>query len=240
MSTNTKIKTDIQKLNVGSEFIDLYSIDSTNLGGTIAYFTPMTEGGSNVVFGGITYVQLPCEITGMEVTGDGRMPRPKIKVANVFLTFVGMVNAYQDGIGSKVTRIRTFKKYLDSQVTADSSAQFPQDIFYIEQKTIQNKNFIEWELISPMDIGNKQLPKNQVLSYCQHRYRIYDSGFDYTLASCPYTGTNYFNNAGESTTIDKDRCGKTLNDCELRYPNDNDQLPFKGFPVVGQIAQKYR
>jgi lambda family phage minor tail protein L len=240
MATNTKIKTDIQKLDVGSEIIDLYILDTTSLGGSIAYFTPMTEGGSNVVFCGVTYIQLPCEITGMEIKGDGTMPRPRIKVANVFLTFVGMVNAYQDGIGSKVTRIRTFKKYLDSQVTADSAAQFPKDIFYIEQKVTQTKHFIEWELVSPMDIGQKKIPKNQVLAYCQHRYRIYDSGFDYTLATCPYSGTDYFDSSGASTTIDGDKCGKTLSDCELRYSAASDELPFKGFPVVGQIAQKYR
>ena len=240
MTTNTKIKTDIQKLNVGSDLIDLYKIDASNVDGGIYYFTPATEGGSSVTFGGQIYLQLACEITGMEVTGDGRMPRPKIKVANIFLAFTGLINEYQDGIGAKVTRIRTFKKYLDSQATSDATAQFPSDIFYIEQKTVQNKHYIEWELVSPLDIGQKQIPKNQVLSYCQHRYRIYDSGFDYTLATCPYTGTTYFDNEGVSTTIANDKCGKTLSDCELRYSTADAELPFKGFPVVGQIQNKYR
>jgi len=240
MATNEKIKTDIQSLSPGSELVDLYILDATSLGGSTYYFTPMTEGGSNVVFGGITYVQLPVEFTGLEIAGDGRLPRPKMRVANVMLTFVAFINAYQDGIGAKVTRMRTFKKYLDSQAGADSAAQFPKDVFYIEQKTLQNKHIIEWELISPIDIGDKKLPKNQVLPYCQHRYRIYDGGLVYTYATCPYTGSNYYNSAGSATTIDKDVCGKKLSDCELRYPNDSDQLPFKGFPVVGQLSSAYR
>lgn len=241
MTTNTKIKTDIQKLDVGSELVDLYILDATSLGGTTYYFTPMTEGGSNVVFGGVTYVALPVEFTGMEITGDGRLPRPKMRVANVNLTFVAFINSYRDGIGAKVSRIRTFKKYIDSQPGADSSAQFPKDIFYIEQKTIQNKYLIEWELVSPVDIGEKTIPRNQVLPYCQHRYRIYtDGALSYTYATCPYTGSNYYNGSGVVTTIDLDVCGKKLSDCELRYPADNDQLPFKGFPVVGQIGAAYR
>lgn len=240
MATNTKIKTDIQKLNPGSELVDLYILDATNIGGSVAYFTPMTEGGSNIVFGGVTYTALPVEFEGLEITGDGRLPRPKMRVANVGLTFVAFVNAYKDGIGAKVSRLRTFKKYLDSQGTADSSAQFPMDVYYIEQKTMQNKHYIEWELVAPIDIGNKVIPRNQVLQYCQNRYRIYNGGLVYTYATCPYTGTNYFKRNGVATTIDLDVCGKKLSDCELRYPLNSDQLPFKGFPLVGQIGAAYR
>lgn len=242
MATNAKIKADIQKLQPASDLIDLYTLDATDLGGTVSYFTPTTEDGADVIFNGITYEQLPVEFEGLEITGDGRLPRPKMRVANVNLTFVGLINAYQDGIGAKVTRIRTFRKYLDSQGTADPNAQFPADIFYIEQKTIQNKYFIEWELIAPVDIGQRQIPKNQVLPYCQHRYRIVatdSTSFDYTTATCPYTGSNYFTIAGDTTTLANDKCGKKLSDCELRFPSPA-QLPYKGFPVVGQVAQVYR
>lgn len=242
MATNEKIKSDIQTLNVDSPKIDLFILDATSLGGTTYYFTPMTDGqGESVVFNGITYQPLPVEFKGMENRGDGRLPRPKMRVANVSLTFIGLVNSYQDALGAKVTRIRTFKKYLDGETEADTSAQFPVDVFYIEHKTIQNKYLIEWELVSPIDIGHKMLPRGQAIPYCQHRYRVYRSGaFDYSLATCPYTGTNYFDQTGASTTIDEDMCGKKLSDCELRYPNDDDQLPMKGFPGIGQVGRAYR
>lgn len=241
MATNEKIKSDIQKLFVGSDMVDLWTIDATKFGGGLYRFTPATISGSNVFFNGIEYVQLPVEITGMEITGDGRLPRPRIKVANVGLTFIAFINAYNDGLGAKVTRVRTFKKYIDGQSEADPNAVFPSDIFYIEQKTIQNKYFIEWEIVSPLDIGNRTIPKNQVLPYCQHRYRLFIDGvFDYTTATCPYTGTDYFTEDGETTTSGNDSCGKKLSDCELRFPLEDDQLPFKGFPVVGQLGAAYR
>ena len=241
MTTNPKIKSDIQRLDVGSDIVELYILDATSLGGTIYYFTPATENGTNIQFNGITYYQLPVSFEGMNISGDGTLPRPKMQVSNVNLTFVGFVNAHRDGIGAKVTRIRTFSKYIDGHSGADSNARFPSDIFYIEQKTIQNKFLIEWELVSPIDIGNKKIPKNQVISYCQHRYRIYsDSDFVYTYATCPYTGTSYFKEDGSITTIANDKCGKKLSDCELRYPSDADQLPFKGFPGVGQIGRTFR
>ena len=240
MTTNVKIKEDIQSLTPNSELVDLYTLDATSLGGSIYRFTPMTNDGSSVYFGGIEYSQLPVEFEGWEIPGDGRMPRPKMRVANVNLTFVAFVNSYRDGIGAKVTRMRTFKKYIDGEAGADSSAEFPRDIFYIEQKTTQNKHFIEWELISPFDIGNRQLPKNQVIPYCQHRYRIYDGGLVYTYATCPYTGSNYFKRDGAVATISTDVCGKKLSDCQLRYPNKSDILPFKGFPLIGLLGAAYR
>jgi len=241
MSTNAKIKSDIQKLAIETDIVDLYSIDASSLGGSVYFFTPMVSGGSNLYFNGVEYVQLPVEITGLESTGDGRLPRPRMKVSNINLTFVGFVNTYNDGLGAKVTRTRTFRKYLDDEIDADPNAVFPSDIFYIEQKVSQNKISIEWELVSPIDFANRFLPKLQVLQYCQHRYRLFDgTSFDYSTATCPYTGTDYFKYDGTSTTIANDMCGKKLFDCKLRYTSQNDQLPFKGFPVVGQIGAAYK
>lgn len=241
MATNAKIKNDIQQLDIGSDLIDLFEIDATDLGGGISYLTPMTDGdGGNIDFNGNTYIALPMQVEGMEILGDGKLPRPTLSISNISLAFIGLINTYQDGIGAKVTRLRTFKKYLDGAAGADPSAEFPRDVFYIEQKIVQTKNVIQWELVAPIDIGNQMIPRHQALPYCQHRYRIYDSGFDYTLATCPYTGTDYFNGAGEAVTIAADSCGRKLSDCELRYSAADDQLPFKGFPVVGQISQGYR
>ena len=241
MTTNQKIKSDIQRLSIGSELVDLYSIDATALGGSVSFFTPAVSGGSNLVFNNVEYIQLPVEITGLESTGDGRLPRPRLKVSNINLTFIAFINAYNDGLGAKVTRLRTFKRYLDDQVDADPSAIFPTDVFYIEQKLSQNKYTIEWELVTPVDFGNRFLPKNQVLQYCQHRYGLYtDGAFDYSIATCPYTGTGYFKYDGTSTTAANDMCGKKLFDCKLRYTASGDQLPFKGFPVVGQVGAAYK
>ena len=241
MVTNSKIKNDIQRLDVGSELVELYVLDAMVLGGDLYPFTPMTEGGQAVVFNGLTYYPLPVQFEGMEVTGDGRLPRPRMRVANVNLTFVGLVNAYNDAVGAKVTRIRTFRKYIDGHAEADANAQFPADVFFIEQKVLQTKTYIEWELVSPLDIGSLMLPRNQCIAYCQNRYRIWkDGAFSYLRATCPYTGVGYFKEDGSPTVAGSDRCGKRLSDCELRYPLPTDQLPFKGFPGIGQVGGAYR
>lgn len=239
MDTNSLIKTDIQRLNIDSELVDLWSFNTTNYGGTIYYFTPMVDDNHDIVkFNGIEYIPLPVQITGIEMTGDGRLPRPRLTLGNVSAAFIGIINQYQDGVGCKVTRIRTFKKYIDDHSESNTAARFPSDIYYVEQKTMQNRTSVEWELVTPMDIGDMKLPRNQGISYCQHRYRIYKDG-SFINGTCPYVGSSYFKKDGSITTITLDSCGKKLTDCELRYPG-NVQLPFKGFPDIGTLGRAYR
>jgi lambda family phage minor tail protein L len=147
-------------------------------------------------------------------------------------------------VGAKVTRRRTFECYLDGYPLADSAAQFPADVFYINRRSKHNKEFIEWELITKLDDENLYLPKEQILrDYCPFRYRHYDtttSGFDYTYVSrCPYDGDNYFSITGVSgVSASEDICGKRRYDCEIRFPDQ--EIPFGGIPGAGTLKPPYR
>ena len=88
-----------------------------------------------------------------------------------------------------------------------------------------------------MDQEGCQLPGRQFIKdYCTFIYRTYDAAtgaFDYTNASCPYTGTTYFDAQGNAMNIAMhDRCGKRLSDCKKRFGERN-KLYFNGFPGIG-------
>lgn len=243
MATNEKIKTAMQKLNFGSALVDLFTIDLTPIGESTTYnFTPMVSGGNIVTFNGVNYFPLPVEFDGEQHPGDGQMPRPKIRVSNINKTFIAALNSYNDLVGCKLTRKRTFEKYLDDGISADANAQFPEDIYYIERKTRQNKYLIEWELKAAVDIEGVFIPRGQCLDLCDHRYRVWDSdsnSFDYTDATCPYTSNDSFDEEGNATSRPNDKCAKKIYDCILRYGTYRD-LPFRGFPGVGKIGIPYR
>jgi phage-related protein len=102
-------------------------------------------------------------------------------------------------IGARITRVRTFAKYIDAEnfytsSTDDSGvvsrysigddvlipegfepdplAEFPREIFFINRKSAESKSGIEFELGSFADFENLQLPSRIVLSrYCQFQYR---------------------------------------------------------------------
>lgn len=227
MTVNEKVASDIQELSPG-RLIELYQLDLTVIGGdTTLYFTPVTEEDNTpITFNSLSYIPIHLETTGWDVSGEGQLPRPIITVSNVLLSFSSYIIDLNDMVGARLTRLRTFKKYLDGESEADPTATFPTDMFVIERKISEDKYTVSFELSAYMDVQGTQIPKRQIIrDTCLHSYRIYSSGgaFDYTNATCPYTkehaiSPSYFDKSGDYTsTASEDRCGKRLGDCTLRF-----------------------
>ena len=237
MSEVPKIESEIQKLNP-SAIIELFELDTRNYtGGTILRFHAGTnELKTPVIWQGNTYSPLPVEITGFEWRSTGSIPRPKARVANVTGLLSATLQSMDDLIGSKVTRIRTFVKYLDSvnfpsaNPLADPSAEFTRDVFFINQKTMENKYYIEFELAAMLDVQGIKLPRRMyIANVCPWLYRG---------TECGYTGAAVANENDELTAdISKDACGKRIDSCNLRFPNNNSGagLPYGGFPGVAIV-----
>jgi lambda family phage minor tail protein L len=228
----------LSQLPSTDSLVSLFTLDTTPIGGEVLYFTPGPIGGAFVNWNGNAYTPVPIESSGWEWNGQGALPQPTIKFANVNRYFNSLIEIYDDLVGLEITRTRTFKQFLDGESEADPTAHFPIDYYVIEQKLRQNKVFVEWTLSARLDQQGTQLPRRQILqNACTHRYRIWDpvaETFDYTNATCPYTGTDYFdeegNVAGEASL---DRCGKKLSDCRKRFVNE--QLPTRAFPGVSRV-----
>lgn len=109
------IRAEIQSL-APSALLDFFVLDTTNLpGGSVMRFHAGTNGLSQpVVWQGATYEPLPIEASGFDVTARGSLPRPKLKVANAAGFLSASVKSFGDFVGCKVTRKRTFAKYLDA------------------------------------------------------------------------------------------------------------------------------
>lgn len=229
--TNT-INSVAQEFNPGA-LVHLYVVDLTALGGGITRWADSSDGTSAIVFDGDTYTPMRIEADGFEWTGKGAIPTPTIRIFPTDGIKAAMLT-YGDFIGGKITRIKTFSRFLDGKPDADPDQRFPDEIYYFEQKTLFNKNAVEWSLSSALDQEGIQLPKRKVLKdVCELVYRVYNgSSFDYVDAAdggCPYTGSSYFDVNGNSVTIDLDKCGKRLSECKRRF-GANATLPFGGFP----------
>lgn len=230
---------DIQRpdLNRSGGRVELFVLDVSALGGAIHRVCSSINEGAPVQWQGNTYSPVPVEMTGFEVSGGGALPTPTLKLSDGFGVFRAMINAYNDLIGAKITRYVTYRKYLDGADEADPLAHFPEDIYYISRKSRQSGVVIEWQCAALMDQQGKKLPGRTLLKdICDQRYRIWDpdtSSFDYTNATCPYTGTNYFDEMGVVCAVEDDFCGQRLTDCILRYGTA--ALPFRGFPGVSHV-----
>lgn len=235
----TDINEALQQFTPGN-LVELFQLDATALGGPVYYFTPNTNGVDTVVFDGQIYTPVDMEASGYEYNGQGAIPTPTIKISNTNLAIHAAALTYGDLLGATVTRIRTFKQYLDGETEADPTAVLPLDIHKVERKTNHNRISIEWDLSAAIDQEGVLLPKRQILKdACTHTYRSWDSvdlDFDYTNATCPYTGTNYFDLTGTQVfDPSMDRCSKQLTKgCRARF-GLTAELPFRGFPGISSV-----
>lgn len=218
---------EIQSL-APSAVIELFQVDASNQGlATPLYFHAGTNAlTQSIVFQGITYTPFPVEVTGFEYNGRGTLPRPTMRVSNIFSGITALLLQYQDLVGAKITRIRTLARYLDGQPAANPTAEFPREIYYVDRKVMENREMVEFELASALDLAGVMLPRRQIIqNTCPWVYRS---------AECGYTGTNYFTSADQATTQANDVCGKRLSSCRVRF-GQFAELPFGGFPSAGLI-----
>jgi len=186
--------------------IDLYELHlNTAIHGTneIYRFHNGTNGKFNptgdIVWKGYSYMAIPIEVEGFEYTGNGQLPRPKIRVANLLSSITALMIAINetspgnDLTGAKFIRIRTLSRFLDvvnfpdnenPHGLPDPDAEAPQEIYFVDRKTTETRDFVEFELAASFDLAGVRAPKRQCISnICQWVYRS---------AECGYTGTNYF------------------------------------------------
>lgn len=222
------IKTEIQSLSP-TALIQLFELDMSAVGGTTVYFHAGTnELQSNVVWQGKTYQPLPIEAEGFDINSKGALPRPKIRVANINGIFSAAVRESDDLVGCKVTRRRTFAKYLDAvnfasgtNPFADPNQHLVDDVWYVERKTTENRYIVEWELASAFDLQGVMLPYRQIIqNSCPWRYRG---------PECGWLGGYYDTNDKPTGDSSKDVCSKRLSGCKARF-GPYAIIPYGGFP----------
>ncbi len=379
---------DIQQLSQDA-MIDLFEIDLTKQGGSRFRFTSGTLGSRVVSFQDEDYFPIDFESSGWEVSTNGTLPRPKLKFANIRGFLSSVIREFDDMLGAKITRKRTYEKYLDNvdetelkRITMDQgdghgwkslgehdftdggtvrftvlegngfvadsikvvavggsegriyrvsdsalhlnglwgqvdsplswddleswvdeatwdesiltayfskqadangliqieetgryevffkspvdavensfgvvtvgdvvknslgSAHFPEELYIVQQKTAQNRLFLEFELSSYLDYQGETAPRRRIFKdYCTHTYRVYDlatTSFIYEGVTCPWAtegnSESYYNKKNESIEIadpELDQCSKKPSGCKVRYKTG--QLPYAGFPGISAI-----
>lgn len=236
----SKLTQEAQKL-APDALVELYVLDTTMLTniygvpgqGDVFHFCAGAEHDGPVHFGGVVFAPVPIEATGFEWNGQGKLPRPKLKVSNLGGGLAGgLTYQYNDLLGAQVTRIRTFARFLDGGSDADATATFEPDVFVINRKSHQDKNYVEFELAAAFDQANVRLPRRQVLrDACSYTYRVYSAG-TFHYGTCPYAQGPLFDGFDQPTNDPlQDKCSHRITGCLARY-GTNAALPISAFPGV--------
>ena len=132
---------------------------------------------NDLVWQSNTYARMPCEADGFSYSGKGKLPRPTLTFSNILGTItailqtVNQTTALSDLTGAKVIRRRTLSRFLDAvnfpssinpYGTPDPSSELPQEIYFIERKVTENRDIVQFELVSTFDLIGIGAPKKLV------------------------------------------------------------------------------
>jgi lambda family phage minor tail protein L len=184
-----KVNLEATKFNPSS-LLSLYELDASAVGGPHLYFHDGSSNNyQNITLDGQEYTAFPIFMEGFEYDGKGSLPRPRLRAANVN----GFVSAYILGgsslINARFMRRRIFARYIDAVNftngvnpfgTPDPTAVYPDDVFVVNRKVTENRQYVEFELSTPLEIDNVMLPNRQIFAHI--------CGFKYRDSSCGYSG----------------------------------------------------
>ena len=174
---------------------------------------------SYVVWQNNTYYPAPILTEGFETSSKGTLPQPTLSISSQSETGSDQlallkheIRKFGDIIGAKVTRRRTFAKYLDTKnflasaslvknkrtlgqvlpvgYEPDPYAELPTEVYYIERKIAENKSTLKYQLSSIFDLEGIKLPKRMIVSdKCMWQYRGCGCWYQHaeTLANDPLT-----------------------------------------------------
>ena len=132
---------------------------------------------NDLVWQSNTYSRMPCEAEGFSYSGKGKLPRPTLTFSNILGTItailqtVNQTTAFIDLQGAKVIRRRTLSRFLDAvnftgsvnpYGTPDPTSELPQEIYFIERKVTENRDIVQFELVSTFDLIGIGAPKKLV------------------------------------------------------------------------------
>jgi lambda family phage minor tail protein L len=160
---------------------------------------------TTILFKGEGYHPIPINVEGFEVSSSGNLPRPKLtflsmkgikeneSVSNNFSALKNAILWLDNLIGAKVTRLRTFVKYLDEENNIPGvgeytgiNPEFPREIYFVERKITESKEALQLELSSVMDLENFKLPGRVVMANrCPFAYRGEGCAYEYNSNNVP-------------------------------------------------------
>ena len=244
--------TDIQTLEPGAEIV-LFEIDGSEFDadtlrfhghaiahepGELATVGDTTQlPARSIWWQGLEYKAWPVQIDGIGANSNGRATRPKFTAGNVDGRITALCLAFEDLLKFKLTLRQTLGQYLDARNFAAGNPQADPtqealEVWFIDQKTEEDDERVQWELSSPGEIDSHGLPGRQMTAYC---HWAMTNG--YRGPNCGYTGNRLFDD--EDRPVDdpaKDRCKGGLGSCKLRF-GEAVELPHGGFPAVSLIAR---
>lgn len=188
--------------------VDLLVLDLTVVGfPVVEYFHPYKTD-QVVNFNGNNYRPVPIDMSGFELSSRA-LPTPKVTIGNALGAISNMIKLYDGLQGAKLSRFKTFIKYLGLPANP-AYLLSPPDVYYVDRVAEETRLGVVIELQSVFALNGLKLPGRIITqNTCTAIFKS---------AECGYIGAN--------TT-----CSRTLSGCLANF-GANSTLPINAFPGV--------
>ncbi len=189
-----------------STLLSLYELDSRfiSVNGSIFRWHAGVNGLLQpVVFDGLTYTPFPIDVTDMEISGSGGVPRPHLKGSNIQGFLSQFLLTEGDLVGARFIRRRVYARFLDAvnwvngvnpYGTPDPTAAYDDELYFVSRKVTENPELVELECCSPFELDGVQLPHRPLLAtICSTSFRDPET--------CGYNGAPVMDRFGKFFTV---------------------------------------
>ena len=195
--TNVMESNNVSNLGVEG---DAYGVTQNVQDNILRFHNSINVFNSFLKWQGNTYYPAPIQGEQFETSSRGTLPTPILMIAtqgsqhDLMGLLRHQIRKFGDIVGAKVTRIRTFAKYLDVDnflavnsegkvspnalqdmatenlgeiplgFEPDPYAELPRDVYYIERKESENKSILRYQLSSNLDLEGIHIPKRMILA----------------------------------------------------------------------------
>jgi lambda family phage minor tail protein L len=134
----------------------------------------------SITWQGFQYLPLSMESEGFDILGDGKLARPKIRVANQNNIITQLLQVHKDFKNAQFVRKRVSVKFIDDVNfeggnpfgEADPKAELTDETWLMGRKTQESRLFVEFELNSPLDLESFSVNSRSIISkFCYWQYR---------------------------------------------------------------------
>lgn len=168
---------------------DLYELELESTEGYLR-FHGSKNFSKNIIFQNQEYIFIPSELSNLQSSSDGKQSKPTLKIANINNYISYILKDRNDLIGKIFVRKKVLGKDLDLSNFDDGINPFgvssfktyiAYDKFLLNMKKSENKEFVELELATKIDIQNLNLPARKVTNdTCSWCYRCYGCNYGST------------------------------------------------------------
>lgn len=154
-----------------NEVLDLFEIKINDYEGYLR-FHGSKNFNSNIIFQNVEYLYIPCELSNLEYSTDGKNNRPTITISNINNFITNFLKDRNDLIGRRFYRKKILAKDLDSVNFGGSnknllgnpsfSAFISNDSYIVQKKNYETKEKVEFVLSNILDIENVTIPNRKV------------------------------------------------------------------------------